>query len=99
MVYNITRPVTATYLPQVPTARNPVNDSFEKGWAEGKVKYENMDKAELGGEIKRIRRLKSQRVRTREVVQAELAVLDTAMAGMHDIDSWAKGFLVFQKPL
>lgn len=99
MVYNITRPVTATYLPQVPTARNPVNDSFEKGWAEGKARYKNMTHSELGDEAKRVRRLRSQKVKSRETCLAELAVLDTAMAGMHDIDLWAKGFLVFQKPL
>jgi hypothetical protein len=96
MVFNLTRPVTATRLPEVKTRREKARKA---AYGDSERYYGGLSKNELLSEIKKMRRELKPDTKKKKNVEKHLERLDAIIDSMHDLYPWASGFLVFEKPV
>lgn len=96
VVFNLTRPVTATRLPEVETRREKARGA---GHSDAERHYGGLSKKELLSKIKKMRREMKPNTKKGEDLNEQLKRLDRVVDSTNDLYLWATDFLVFEKPM
>jgi hypothetical protein len=95
MVLNLTRPVTATRLPEIKTRRE---QAYDNGKSDGLSNLKNLSKGELRIEMKKVRRDLRDKKGKIWTLEEEMKRLDVFISTNSELRIWADDFLVFEKP-